>query len=263
MNQKLGMVGTQFGLGQSAAATFGIQEEQRRGAEILSNLTRDFDVNDRELITNYTYQANQLATNARDVIRSNVNTGLANYMRASGMGRLNNTSALSRASNDIKDILANAQLTNEQLAQQHKILNDSTEQTLKLHMASKEVDATLSQNLGYVTNKFGQPVLDTQGNMTPYAIKQTEQQKAEQQGEKFKALIAQGYSPEDAFKQSTQYTGGTGMGATNSTSSGSTTVYGTGSTDIRSMAGDPRYAGIAAFKNNNTAGLTWNANFDS
>jgi hypothetical protein len=114
MGQKLGMVGSQFGLGRSAAATFGIQEEQRRGAEIISNLTRDFDINDRELLQTYTYQANRLATKARDVIRDNINTGLADYMRNMGMGRLNNTTALSRASNGIKDILANAQLTYEQ-----------------------------------------------------------------------------------------------------------------------------------------------------
>ena len=29
------------------------------------------------------------------------------------------------------------------------------------------------------------------------------------------------------------------------------------------MATDPRFAGIAAFKNNNTAGLTWNNNFEN
>lgn len=248
INQKVGMVGTQFGLGRSAAATFGVQEEQRRGAEIISNLTRDFDLNDRELLSTYTYQANQLANQARDVIRQNVQTGLADYMRNMGMGRLNNTTALSRAANGIKDILANAQLTNEQYSQQMKILNDGMDQTLKLHMASKEIDTTLSQNLGYVTNKFGQPVLDAQGNTTPYKIQQTDDQKARLKADGLNALISAGYSYEEASNMVNNASNGVG-----STSVGSTgaTQYGNGTTDIRSMAAN--YPGIAAFKNNNTA----------
>jgi hypothetical protein len=68
-------------------------------------------------------------------------------------------------------------------------------------MASKEVDTTLSQNLGFVTNKFGQPVLNEQGDMTPYGIKQTEEQKAQIKNEQFKALLSQGYDPAKAFEQ--------------------------------------------------------------
>jgi hypothetical protein len=180
-------------------------------------------------------------------------------MRNMGMGRLNNTTSLSKAANGIKDILANAQLTYEQLAQQHKILNDSTEQTLKLHMASKEVDPILSQNLGYVTSKFGQPILNENGDMTPYSIKQTEQQKAELENDQIKNLVSQGFTYE---KASAAVKGRNASGGSTGISAGST-IYGTGSTDIRSMATDPRFAGIAAFKNNNTAGLTWNAGFDS
>ena len=40
-----------------------------------------------------------------------------------------------------------------------------------------------------------------------------------------------------------------------------TARYGSGSTDFRSLA--QRYPNVAAFKNNNPAGITWNANFDN
>jgi surface antigen len=156
-------------LGQpvSMAGLQGIDSELKRAGEhysnvksIAANMAEAQKLGDAESMKGYTEKIAALKKQLNAEVSGSIQQALVNLGKLDQMGDLQSPEAIVKARTDLLDGLK-AQYSNltTATAAKLKLLNDTQEQEYKMQQDKTSVDYNLSNKMGQMVNKYGEPVL--------------------------------------------------------------------------------------------------------
>lgn len=242
-----------MGSGTSQAFDQQLQEQYDMQKGVVGYLSTMNDIESQDALRAYDYSMTKLDNNYNDTIQKISNMAASQIKDAQAAGKLSTMADISKFRNNLAatfDEIAKTSLVfaeeKSRVSQYYKTVGDKMAEQSKL---ANEIDETASQQLGYLVNKRGQQYGNVKTPYVDYALK--------------KALVLQQNSQDFSASQSQldrdQKLREQGLLPTSGLAA--PTQYGSGSTDFKPLAS--KYPNVAAFKNNNPAGITWNANFAS